>query len=195
MPGSMVPAGRLACRDGAWPSSSLSPSCGPVMQSRRMGGALRYPSMPAGAVMGIATLHPILRKTVSRSRGAGRPRFASSFGPLRNRGRREDRVLAAPAVSRAICANKRAHEHTGQRGHPGLPCAMALRLTSCSPRRTALLPPSPRRKQTLRSLTPAPRRPNHTTSPYASGAYVYRALSVHRISPHVRDDRERPSIG
>ena len=27
----------------------------------------------------------------------------------------------------------------------GLPCAMALRLTSCSPRRTALLPPSPLR--------------------------------------------------
>src|SRR3954463_4864267 len=35
--------------------------------------------------------------------------------PLRNRRRREDRVLAAPAVSRAICANQRAHEHTGQR--------------------------------------------------------------------------------
>jgi hypothetical protein len=79
--------------------------------------------------------------TVSRSRGADRPRFASSFGPLRNRGRREDRVLAAPAVSCAICANKYAHEHTGQREHSGLPCAMALRLTSCSPRRTALLPP------------------------------------------------------
>nr|WP_245322778.1 hypothetical protein [Bradyrhizobium valentinum] len=44
-----------------------------------------------------------------------------------------------------------------------------------------------------RNLTPAPRRPDHTTSPYASGAYVYRAISVHRISPHVRDDRERPS--
>ena len=52
---------------------------------------------------------------VSRSRGTSRPRFASWFGPLRNRGRREDRVLAAPAVSRAICANKTAHEHTGQR--------------------------------------------------------------------------------
>jgi hypothetical protein len=37
-----------------------------------------------------------------------------------------------------------------QRGHPGLPCAMALRLTSCSPRRTALLPPSPVRN--FRSL-------------------------------------------
>src|SRR3954451_2506519 len=39
--------------------------------------------------------------------------------------------------------------HTSIQGsgkHSGLPCAMALRLTSCSPRRTALLPPSPREK-------------------------------------------------
>src|SRR5207247_182127 len=74
-----------------------------------------------------------------------RPRFASSFALFEIRGRREDRVLAAPAVSRAICANKNAHEHTGQREHSGLPCAVALRLTSCSSRRTALLPPSPPR--------------------------------------------------
>ena len=33
--------------------------------------------------------------------------------PLENRGRREDRVHAAPAVSRAIAHRKRAHEHTG----------------------------------------------------------------------------------
>src|SRR2546430_4173666 len=105
-----------------------------------------------------------------RSRGAGRPRFASLFALVENRGRREDRVLAAPAVSRAICANKTAHEHTGQREHSGLPCAMALRLTSCSSRRTALLPPSP--ALPIARLTPAPRRPNHTTSPYAQGAYV-----------------------
>ena len=44
------------------------------------------------------------------------------------------------------------------------------------------------------NLAPAPRRPNHTTSPYASGAYVYRAIRVHRISPRVRDDREAPLI-
>ncbi len=112
--------------------------------------------------------------------------------PLRNRGRREDRVLAAPAVSRAICANKSAHEHTGQREHSGLPCAMALQLTSCSSRRTALLPPSPPRSSLLENLTPAPRRQNHTTSPYASGAHVLCAFRVHRISPHVRDDREPP---
>src|SRR6266850_3341441 len=51
-----------------------------------------------------------------RSRGALRPRFASSFALFEIRGRREDRVLAAPAVSRAICANKNAHEHTGSAG-------------------------------------------------------------------------------
>src|SRR5206468_8095169 len=43
------------------------------------------------------------------------------------------------------------------------------------------------------NLAPAPRRPNHTTSPYASGAFVYCAISVHRISPRVRDDGQRPS--
>src|SRR5437868_188022 len=52
----------------------------------------------------------------------------------------------------------------------------------------------PREASLLKDLAPAPRHPNHTTSPYASGAYVYRALSVHRISPHVRDDRERPHL-
>src|SRR6185369_4067760 len=91
--------------------------------------------------------------TTSRSRGALRPRFACKLPALLFRGRREDRVLAAPAVSRAICANKTAHEHTGQREHSGLPCAMALRLTSCSPRRTALLPPSPARSFTSPGLS------------------------------------------
>ena len=52
----------------------------------------------------------------------------------------------------------------------------------------------PREASLLLDLAPAPRRPNHTTSPYASGAHVYRALSVHRISPRVRDDREAPLI-
>src|SRR5690242_6430649 len=82
-----------------------------------------------------------------------------------------------------------------RRKHPGLPCAMALRLTSCSPRRTALLPPSPLgcfRFPT--DLTPAPRRQNHTTSPYASATLVNYDLGVHRISPRVSDDGQRPSF-
>jgi len=49
---------------------------------------------------------------VSRYRGAGRPRFAEiPFPPTR--GRREDRVRAAPAVSCAMSTKKCAHEHTG----------------------------------------------------------------------------------
>jgi hypothetical protein len=90
------------------------------------------------------------------------------FHPLKERGRREDRVHAAPAVSCAICAQEDAHEHTGSAEASGLPCAVALRLTSCSSRRTAFLPPSPLRSLLLKNLTPAPRRQNHTTSPYAS---------------------------
>ena len=41
-----------------------------------------------------------------------RPSCASSL-PSKNRGRREDRVRAAPAVSRANSEQKNAHEHTG----------------------------------------------------------------------------------
>ena len=80
---------------------------------RRMGGAKRYPSSHALALMGIASLHPSYENTTSRSRDALRPRFAISFALLENRGRREDRVRAAPAVSCAIAQRKRAHEHTG----------------------------------------------------------------------------------
>jgi hypothetical protein len=133
---------------------------------------------------------PILRIT-ERSRGALHPRFAISFALLEIRGRREDRVLAAPAVSRAICASKSAHEHTGQREHSGLPCAMALRLTSSSCVNGFLATVATQKLP--RNLTPAPRRPDHTTSPYALASLVSHGFRVHRISPHVRDDRERPS--
>src|SRR5215216_6023679 len=158
-----------------------------------MGGAKRYPSAPVRVAMGIASLHPSYEWHTFEISRRNSPEACYQLPALFVGGRREDRVLAAPAVSRAICANKTAHEHTGQREHSGLPCAMALRLTSCSPRRTALLPPLPRRKETPRNLAPAPRRPNHTTSPYAPGAYVSRTCCVHRISPRVRDDGQRPS--
>src|SRR2546427_6460039 len=128
----------------------------------------------------------------SPSRGALRPRFASSFGPRKMRAQGRPGACCTRGLACQCTRQKATHEHTGQLEHSGLPCAMALRLTSCSSRRTALLPPSP--ALLIARLTPAPRRPNHTTSPYASGAYVYRALSVHRISPRVRDVREAPLI-
>src|SRR5207248_11278033 len=57
----------------------------------------------------------------------------------RNRGRRECRVRAAPAVSCAEIVHLGAHEHTGQRKHSDIPCAMALRLISRSPRWSGLV--------------------------------------------------------
>src|SRR6478609_421822 len=124
----------------------------------------------------------------SRSRDALRPRFASNFPPsLENRGRREDRVLAAPAVSRAICANKnctRAYRAAGTL-RPSLRNGFTAYFV-LSPENGSfasvvggILPAN---------VMPAPRHQNHTTSPYASSAYVLRASRVHRISPRVRDD-------
>ena len=74
--------------------------------------------MPAQKVMGFASLYPSYGAsldTVSPSRGAIARGLHLRLALFELRGRREDRVLAAPAVSRAICANKTAHEHTGQR--------------------------------------------------------------------------------
>ena len=115
------------------------------------------------------------------------------FALLENRGRREDRVRAAPAVSCANCAHKTAHEHTGAAGtlRPSLRNGFTAYFV-LSPENGSFASVA-RGNFASPHLTPAPRRPNHTTSPYASGAHVYRALSVHRISPRVRDDRERPS--
>src|SRR5712664_3750921 len=66
-----------------------------------------------------------------------------------------------------------AHEHTGQRRTSDIPCAMALRLITSSPRRTALLPPlRPEKQLPPGALTPAPRRQDHTSLPYASAPFV-----------------------
>src|ERR1700712_1435378 len=48
--------------------------------------------------------------TISR-REAPEVLLETSRPPMR--GRREDRVRAAPAVSRAVCTKQNAHEHTG----------------------------------------------------------------------------------
>src|SRR5437879_13202474 len=63
-----------------------------------MGGAKRYPSMPVGVAMGIASLHPSYEDALSRSRDALRPRFAISFALLVIRGRRERSMTEANTV-------------------------------------------------------------------------------------------------
>src|SRR3981081_889036 len=88
---------------------------------------------------------------------------------------------------------KCAHEHTGQRRTSDIPCAMALRLITCSPRRTALLPPSrPEKLLPPSALTPAPRRQDHTSLPYALMPFAIGTASVHRDPPHDRGDHDTP---
>src|SRR3954451_10262218 len=110
-----------------------------------MGGAKRYPSMPAQKVMGFASLCPSYADMTSRSRGALRPRFASLSALFEMEGAGKTGCLQHPR-SRVRFAQTKLHTSIqGSGKHSDLPCAMALRLITCSPRRTALLPPSPAR--------------------------------------------------
>ena len=59
--------------------------------------------------------------TVSQSRGALRPRFARNSSPSRKRGRRECRMRAAPAVSRAMCTRSARTSIQGSGEHPTFP--------------------------------------------------------------------------
>jgi hypothetical protein len=129
---------------------------------------------------------------IPRSRGAIRPSFASFYTLVKRRGRREDRVRAAPAVSCAICTKKCAHEHTGS--------AESIR-------------PSLRNGFTAYSvLSPVTGFVATVADGYlrqldasigASGPHDFAVrlsavrqwhIRVHRISPHVRDDREPPLL-
>ena len=65
----------------------------------------------------------------------------------KRRGRREDRVRAAPAVSCALCIKKKTHMSIQvQRKHSGLPCAVALRPMPCSPWRPCCATIAPERR-------------------------------------------------
>jgi len=86
-----------------------------------------------------------------------RPSFENSFAP-KNRGRREDRVRAAPAVSRANAYAKKTQTSIQvQRKQSGLPCAMVLTVSFVlSPARLGLFATvAPKKRELLKNLTPA----------------------------------------
>jgi hypothetical protein len=95
--------------------------------------------------------------TTPHSRGAiSRPGLEIRC-PSRKRGRRECRALNAPAASWAEKGRRPTSVvTTGSPKHSGTPCAMALRLTPCSPRGIGLVSPRPPGLLT-RGLTPASR--------------------------------------
>jgi hypothetical protein len=79
--------------------------------------------------------------TPSPSRCTKCPRFACISRPPESQ--RAQGMPDARCTRGLVCNVHKecAHEHTGQRRTSDIPCAMALRLITCSPRRTALLPP------------------------------------------------------
>jgi hypothetical protein len=96
-------------------------------------------------------------------------------------GRREDRVRAAPAVSRA---KSEKNTHTSiqvQRKQSDLPCAMVLRLTSCSPWRPAFCHHRPRDAKHHRELDAS----NGASEPHDFAVHLTRCSSkAHRRPPH-----------
>ena len=133
--------------------------------------------------------------TASHSRDMICPSFTYRSALSRNRGRREDRVHAAPAVSRAMCTKECSHEHTGSAEASGLPCAMALRLIRARPGETLLcVTIVSDRRQPVRLLA---------TCIGAAGPHDFAVrlahtrpctLGGHRIFIHVRDVRETPLV-
>ena len=72
---------------------------------------------------------------------------------------------------------------------------MVYGLCALFPGTTALLTPSSaRRVGVLANLTPASGRQNHTASPSATRSARLTLRCVHRIPPHVRDDRDTPLL-
>ena len=126
------------------------------------------------------------------SRDAHRVRVLRHHCPPKNRGRRESRVLVAPAASRAM---KKAHElvTTGSTEQSGFPRAMVLRLIPRSPRGPGFLAPVALRSS--KNLVPASGHQDHTTSPSAMvAARLAASLRPSHPALNVRDDREAPLL-
>ena len=142
--------------------------------------------------------------------------------PSKRRGRRECRVLAAPAVSCAIVRKKTHTSIQVQLEHSGIPCAVVLRLIPRSPRRRIPLASvagglkdcrNPVGSTLLRRLDTSNGCQDHTALPYASAPVICTLCSLTDRSPpckhdhapnaaastatrpNVRDDGQRPSTG
>jgi hypothetical protein len=133
----------------------------------------------------------------SRSRRAVRASFGPCVSPSRIRGRRECRAPDAPASR--VCRGSGCCAHALVRSHrksPGIPRAVVYGLLRALPGDRALLSPSPLRSLLPKSLTPASRRQNHTTSPSAKRAPSSLALLASTAScPASVTISSRPSVG
>src|SRR3979490_2460258 len=111
---------------------------------------------------------------VSRSRDALRPRFASYFRDLsKKRGRRECRMRAAPEVPCAMGRRVRARAY---RAAEAIRHSLRNGFTAynvLSPENGSFASVGTQGHEPPGNLTPAPRRQDHTSSPYALAPFVF----------------------
>jgi len=126
------------------------------------------------------------------SRGAVSPELCMNICAMKDRGRREDRVRAAPEVSCAISDKKNAHEHTGSAEaiRPSLRSGFNGFLRALPGDRACLPPSSAVRFRQLDASVGASGPHDFAVRNMRRSSYARRC--VHRIPPRVRDDREPP---
>src|SRR6266404_3052519 len=130
-----------------------------------------------------------------RSRGTIRPRLASKFCPSKREGAGNAGCALHPR-SRVQCAQKGAHTSIqGSGGNPTFPAQWLYGLYRALPGDRALWSPSPPRSLLLENLTPASRRQNHTTSPYASAPFVKGASASTAPCPTFVTMADAPLLG
>jgi hypothetical protein len=130
----------------------------------------------------------------SRSRDMNCPRFARNFPPSNREGAGKTGCAPHPRSRVRLRIAKAAHEHTGSAGasRPSLRNGFTAYF-DLSPENGSFASVARETLSHPSDLTPAPRRQDQTTSPYASATLVRRGLGVHRIPPRVSDDGQRPS--
>ena len=163
----------------------------------REGGASGTPRLFDGITAASGILNPRLRGDDECmwlcDLAACSARVLHFVSPLKSEGAGKTGCALHPRSRVQLRTEKRAHEHTGSAGasRPSLRSGFTA-YNVISPENGSFAsviggtPPA--------NLTPAPRRQDHTTSPYASCAFVFCAIRVHRIPPRVRDDREPPLV-
>ena len=117
--------------------------------------------------------------------------------PSKQRGRRKDRVRAAPAVSCAkVRRKKRTRAYRFSGNTPAFPAQWFYGLFRALPGDRACLPPSSVARSAT-NLAPASGRQDHTISPSARRCSSAQRIARQRIASiascsNVRDDREPP---
>jgi hypothetical protein len=126
-----------------------------------------------------------------RSRRAIRASFANNTRPMNSEGAGN----AGRSVRPQPCVrNKKAHKrsHHGHAGTPGIPRAMVLTAYSALSPVTGLVCHRRLRKGSRKLDASVGASGPHDFAVRIRRASSLRTISVHRIPPHVRDDRETP---